>query len=163
MLWVGYIVIIMHFYIDILYSRSKSPGGLLSTARRNRGLCTDPNDQAKNIKISKDRKVQSDMAKFIFDFMEQHDCPAKPGSWKELMNPTPIPTPKFWAMVKVDIIGVMKLFIELQSMEEKLTCYLLTYFYLFNCFSLSHPVLLVRTISSRGKTTWKNCWKFQSC
>ncbi|CAL8123721.1 unnamed protein product [Orchesella dallaii] len=79
-------------------SRPKSPG-LMSTARR-RGLCTDPNDQAKNIKISKDRKVQTEMAKYIFGFMELHDCPAKPSAWKELMNPTPIPTPKFWAMVK---------------------------------------------------------------
>ncbi|ODN04523.1 putative kinetochore protein NDC80 [Orchesella cincta] len=79
-------------------SRSKSPGAL-STARR-RGMCTDPNDQAKNIKVSREKKVQAEMSKYIFDFMERHDCPAKPGAWKELMNPTPIPTPKFWGMIK---------------------------------------------------------------
>lgn len=84
---------------DVRFSQSKSPVGW-STSRR-RGILNDGGTEpVKNIKITKDRKIHVEMAKFIYSFLDAQNCQTKPAQFKDLIQPT-ISGTVFMSIVKV--------------------------------------------------------------
>lgn len=71
----------------------------MSTTRR-RGLHNDGGETGKSITVSKDKAVLTEMAKQVYEFLEDQDCQARPANWTNLSNPTKLSVAQVMGMFK---------------------------------------------------------------
>lgn len=71
----------------------------MSTARR-RGLTNDGGEPGKSIVVSKDKGVLTEMAKLVYEFLERHECQARPANWTNLSNPSKLSAAQVMGMFK---------------------------------------------------------------